>query len=66
MKVNTAFALAFVNAAVPQLKKEGGKKVDHHAWVARHVADRALHTTIGTVNIPSIVVNSEKGRMVRA
>jgi hypothetical protein len=65
MKVNTALALAFVNAAVPVLKKDG-EKVDPTRWVARHVADRVLHTDVGTINIPSIVVNSDKGHMVRA
>jgi hypothetical protein len=64
MKVNTAFAEAFVNAAAATLKKDG-EKVDHRRWVARHVADRVLNTELGTVNIPSVLVEGTKGTMVR-
>lgn len=61
MQVNTAFALAFVNATVKAINQQGDKA----PWMARAVVDRVTHTQVGTKAVPSITVHGSKGTMVR-
>jgi hypothetical protein len=62
MKVNTALALALVNATAKTLKTKGDKPDN---WVARAVVDRVDHTDLGVRRVPSILVQSSKGVMIR-
>lgn len=62
MQVNTAFALAFVNATAKAVKDKGDTP---NNWVARAVMDKVDHTRVGTKDTPSIVVNSSRGTFVR-
>ena len=53
----TAIAAAFVNAAI----KTGGKQAP--GWVARNVADKAMHTRVGVVKEKDVHVScSQKTR----
>jgi hypothetical protein len=61
MQVNTAFALAFVDATVKDINQRGSKA----SWVSRAVVDRVIHTKLGTKTVPSTVVHGSKGVMVR-
>lgn len=61
MNINTAFALAFVNATVKAINQQGDKA----PWMARTVVDRVTHTKVGTKEVPSVLVHGSKGTMVR-